>query len=514
MCTHKITVTNPTKSFTEGSTKHKITVPCGHCDECNLNKAKDWSLRYWQEISDYRAAGGRVAFVTFTYSPEYLPRFTFRDEKNDVYYSIPCFDKSHVKAYNMYIRTHFYQKYGLTSDIQRTATHNSKGLPLKTMSLPFKYAWHCEYGTDNTHRSHLHTLFFLPPEMCDTPELRGENNAKHFFRQAWKYGWTIFSKDYGLWVTTEFAADYVGKYCFKDWHWFDQPQVHDFLFSEGELDKERMKMLNDVRPNHWNSKGMGKGLVDVFDDEEKFFNGVDFMFLKNLRKGINVNQKPPQYIERKILYNQLPDGRYILNDKGVQWKCNHKLQQIYNDADMMAQDFSPEGLRKLVDSPFIERKFADYQIHSHEDLSKYITSILNGRSFLEVSVYRQVWQGHFVRVPLVASAYYPPIFKTLDKLSIDELLDISLDKYHAQLDATRSPDFFSSENGYFFLDNVKKERHKYKYFSLCNRFDRFEEICYIQDLIRSEYTYNYTKKYLSDFKHRKEIKRIINLKIV
>ena len=171
MCTHKITVTNPTKSFTEGSTKHIITVPCGHCDECNLDKAKDWSLRYWQEISDYRAAGGRVAFVTFTYSPEYLPRFTFRDEKNDVYYSIPCFDKSHVKAYNMYIRTHFYQKYGLTSDIQRTATHNSKGLPLKTMSLPFKYAWHCEYGTDNTHRSHLHTLFFLPPEMCDTPEL-------------------------------------------------------------------------------------------------------------------------------------------------------------------------------------------------------------------------------------------------------------------------------------------------------------------------------------------------------
>lgn len=529
MCTHKITVRNPTKSFKEGSSKHLLKVPCGHCDECQMNLAKEWSVRYWSEIQRYRNAGGKVAFVTFTYNSRNLPVIrTWIDEPVKVPHPnpelstvgyiprevfIPAFNHDHVKKYNDTVRMYFYQKYGFTSDgNKRTAIHNNKGKELIQTVLPFKFAWHCEFGTKRTERSHYHTLFFLPPEWCNTPELRSENAAKHFFRERWKYGFTFYSPEYGLWVNSEFAADYVSKYCFKDHHWYNQSAVHSFLFDENDcLIPDRLDQIKSFRPSHWNSKGMGIDLVELYDDYDRFMNGVNFQFLKNLRKGISINTKAPKYIVRKLLFDQTPDGRFILNDKGCDWKARSLPDEVIKDVLHMTEDFSPSGIEKLVDTEFIQKKFKHLGIDNAFQLSAYITRILGNRTLEEVSYYRKCWQGSFVRATWSPVKKYHDFFRYLDSLDLESFIACSIDKYKSYLYANRDPDLFSNTKGVFSKNEIPvigfdTSPDSFRYFAECRRFEGFEYILEIQDILRTEFVRKYTIDYNRDRVIRQSVK--------
>lgn len=47
-----------------------IVVPCGHCIDCRLDRARDWSLRVMHEL---QTAPGGAVFVTLTYDDAHLP---------------------------------------------------------------------------------------------------------------------------------------------------------------------------------------------------------------------------------------------------------------------------------------------------------------------------------------------------------------------------------------------------------------------------------------------------------
>lgn len=66
-CEKPIIIRKPGTSSFENE---KIAVPCGRCFACQINKARDWSVRIMQENSCHKSS----VFVTLTYNEENLPR--------------------------------------------------------------------------------------------------------------------------------------------------------------------------------------------------------------------------------------------------------------------------------------------------------------------------------------------------------------------------------------------------------------------------------------------------------
>jgi len=57
---------NPTKSLIEGSS---ITIPCGNCIGCNIDRSRDWAMRCYHESQMH----DENCFITLTYADEHLP---------------------------------------------------------------------------------------------------------------------------------------------------------------------------------------------------------------------------------------------------------------------------------------------------------------------------------------------------------------------------------------------------------------------------------------------------------
>lgn len=53
-----------------GSNQVPLTVPCGQCIGCRIDRQKEWATRLCHEMKSHE----RSCFVTLTYAPEHLPR--------------------------------------------------------------------------------------------------------------------------------------------------------------------------------------------------------------------------------------------------------------------------------------------------------------------------------------------------------------------------------------------------------------------------------------------------------
>lgn len=511
MCTHQRNIISRSKSYTEGSTKFRQDVPCGHCDDCRLNAKRDWTLRTWSEIERYNLSGGKVAFVTFTYRNNDLPLYPIIREDGTTQ-MLMCFNQDHKTEYIKSIRDYFYREYGLVGDTNKPkAKYNRKGMPLIKTTLPLRYMWCCEYGMDNrsTHRPHYHVLLFIPPEILKTSDFKTENKAKHFLRERWDYGWTIFSpavhpqtgRPLGLYVQTEFAADYVGKYCFKDLDWYANPLVDEYLRdSDGYIDKEKRDAMGKYLPGHWQSKSFGSALVEDFDDFDTYLKGKDFHFLKNALKGITVRSYAPRYIERKLLYTQLPDGRYVLNEKGIDWKVKAMPVRMKKVANKIADTFTLKGINECMSDTKISEVFKDFGVYNRYDLRKYITEILGIRTYYELALFYNVWDGLFI-VDKFRKYDYPKQFAYLDTLSLDEFINASQEQYYLCLTASKDPDKFD-DDGYF-MNKKNYDENTFRYYSECNRFTGFVQLIHIFKTLRSSYLQDRHIAYLRDEANRK-----------
>lgn len=171
-CLTPVTIRNPKTSFY--SPEPYISVPCGKCPACLMNKKRSLSHRLYET--------SKVActsyFVTFTYATQYL--------KFDTYTGYPVLDKRDMQLFFKRLRIEF-------------------------PHAKIKYFCVSEYG-DLGLRPHYHAIIFGIP-ITETPVFNGKRYfypaVKAKLDEIWQLGFT----DVGSFSPA--SCYYVAKYTFK-----------------------------------------------------------------------------------------------------------------------------------------------------------------------------------------------------------------------------------------------------------------------------------------------------------
>lgn len=151
-----------------------INVPCGCCDECLNDRARQWAYRILVEAAQYK----HNYFITLTYNDEHLP-------------SNKMLVKDEISRFNKKLKTYLDRK-GFNSD--------------------FRFYGIGEYGT-RSGRAHYHEILFN----CEIPDLefykKSENGDLYynseFLNSVWAKGYVVVAQvDIG-------SACYVARYCDK-----------------------------------------------------------------------------------------------------------------------------------------------------------------------------------------------------------------------------------------------------------------------------------------------------------
>lgn len=212
-CLHPKTVTNK-------YTGDVLTVPCGICSACALNRSRKMSLLCSLEEQDYKYC----YFVTLTYAPAFLPmlevdKYSTFDDLSE-YHLIDMCDRNSTygtkvgvfysdKSMNYW--TMFYNKLKLSYGCIPYA--NVRDLQLYIKRLRFKidkkynekirYYAVSEYGP-KTFRPHFHILFFFNSEALSEVFIR-------YSRESWPYG--RFDASLSRGKCSSYVAGYVNSTC-------------------------------------------------------------------------------------------------------------------------------------------------------------------------------------------------------------------------------------------------------------------------------------------------------------
>lgn len=167
------------RKFHEGKkiiSKNNLSIPCGNCIGCRLERSRQWGIRIMHEASLYK----ENAFVTLTFSPEYLDKMCKKCEGG---YSL---DKKHVQDFVKRLRRRFEDR-------------------------KIRVFYCGEYGGKHQ-RPHYHLCLFNC-DFKDKYEWTIINGYKYYrsplLEELWPYGMSMFSD-----VTFESGA-YVARYCTK-----------------------------------------------------------------------------------------------------------------------------------------------------------------------------------------------------------------------------------------------------------------------------------------------------------
>lgn len=405
----------------------------------------------------------------------------------------------------------------LKEKLKEFPPHNKKGYLLKTTSQAFRYMWASEFGTSDqpyvddygnlrepTHRPHYHVLLYIPKEWLSLKEFSTVEETKKFLSKYWDYGIVLWSDEkkhrpFPIFVQEHFAAIYIAKYCFKDVDFYNQPDLVDFLYEKDEYGnnkriKENFELLKDSLPRHWQSKSFGLGLMDYYDSFEAMDEGVDFHFKDEIRKGKSIRYHAPQYIVRKLYYDQLPDGRYKLNRKGIDMMVklfpNKKERFIEN----LRYALSLDGIEHCVSEEEVRMLGCD--ANSRYELYKDLQHCLESTSLEDVALYHLVWRGLFIEKPL-GYPDYPREFIYLDGLSPGDFERVSLEQYYLNITAHLNADAWDDDGYFLKLKPIDTDR--FRYYSGCKRFDKCEYILHITQGLRQIYL---RKTRLQHFKDR------------
>lgn len=144
-----------------------ILLPCGKCEGCKIEHARQWSYRCWNESLKYE----KNCFVTLTYNDDFLP------DDNSLH-------KDHLQKFIKRLRKRIY--------------------PDKV-----KYFACGEYGSKG--RPHYHLILF--GYSFDDLQFKIENGrsftCSNVLNQLWPFGFTSVS------ALTPGRCDYVARYCVK-----------------------------------------------------------------------------------------------------------------------------------------------------------------------------------------------------------------------------------------------------------------------------------------------------------
>ena len=199
-----------------------VTIPCGQCIGCRLERSRQWAIRLVHENQLHEES----AFLTLTYSDKHLPP-----------------DGGLVpKDHTLWMKRY------------RKSLNGKKGRPLRNI----KY-FHCgEYG-DETGRPHYHTLVFGHDYSDKRLHKVTEQGHRIWTSEALDEKWGLGHCYIGS-VTFESAA-YVARYIMKKQtgiHAEDAYKGYDWVSGE----------VVDIHPEYITmSNGLGTGWYEQFKDE-------------------------------------------------------------------------------------------------------------------------------------------------------------------------------------------------------------------------------------------------------
>lgn len=255
-----------------GYTDQAVTVPCGQCVGCRLERSRQWAIRCAHEASLYEDN----CFITLTYNNDHLP-----DDKS--------LDVSHFQKFMKRLRKRFGQ------------------------NIRF---YHCgEYG-EQYGRPHYHACIFNF-DFKDKKFWRMSNDNRLYTSEAlqelWPYGYSSIGD-----VTFESAA-YVARYIMKkvngelaEQHYTDiDPQT-------GEITKRKPEYTTMSR-----RPGIGKGWLDKYQSDVY---PEDFVVMNGKK------MKPPKYYDSQYeLHSPVEHNKIKVNRtrKAKKFACNNTPERLH-----------------------------------------------------------------------------------------------------------------------------------------------------------------------------------------
>lgn len=294
MCLTPIRIYNPTRRYLPGTTKSKLTVPCGHCKECVKTMQDNWFIRSVYECKRVQNTGGAVWFPTLTYNNDNLPYWN--DEENNV--NIPCFDKEHFKSFRNKLRIYL----------------KREGYEFKE-DTTIRFIYCCEYGGKHG-RPHLHVMLYVPSYVPASV-------MKGVLEKAWIYGYVMWSKK-GMIAQSLKAAQYCMKYISKDMNYMKKYNIYNYIdilkkqIKDAKDSKDELRYnqvyskLKELRrhlPHHGQSMKFGIDGLDYYKNEQGEFDvqkcldgtiDASKIGLPPLKSGDSFKYRMPMYYYRKI----------------------------------------------------------------------------------------------------------------------------------------------------------------------------------------------------------------------
>lgn len=310
MCLSPIKIVNPAKYIALDKCQPLyLSVPCGHCSECQHIYRNVWRLRgYYECLGTFqKSSSNYVLMDTLTYRNGNLPHLSdWLSVPHEL--DFPCFNNWHIQTFMADLRSYLsYRGYNVANNL--------------------RYLVCCEYGSDirYTRRPHYHVLFFvncyLPWQVLSkaisTCWYHGRTDGVRYKGRAYVSNRCVIRD---MTNGGRAVCSYVTKYFTKD-------------FGFSKLVKRRLDALRRfdyniyqsalpfVRPFHSQSKGFGyDSLLRLYSKESILLS----LTLPCWSKQGFVRVSVPASLKRKICYDAVhnADGSvtFRLNEFGFRYK--------------------------------------------------------------------------------------------------------------------------------------------------------------------------------------------------
>lgn len=188
-----------------------IPIPCGKCDECRLQKSKEWANRLMMEMKYSRAA----YFLTLTYNDVHVPKSFSCDPETGEAFPVQTLQKKQVQDWLKRLRKAFAKEYG------SPAPFDPENPDTWYDERRVRYYLCGEYG-GQTYRPHYHVILFSPPipdaDFKSAPAFTSETGSMGFNSDWLTKTWSDDLGEIGFITYSEVTwktCAYVARYCLK-----------------------------------------------------------------------------------------------------------------------------------------------------------------------------------------------------------------------------------------------------------------------------------------------------------
>lgn len=284
-----------------GRIHSELTLACGQCIGCRLERSRQWAIRCMHEAKMHR----HNCFLTLTYNDENLPPGRSLDHRD-----VQLFNKRLLKALGSKRNS------TIVSDIVATSRTRRHGATPHTPVKTFRFYMAGEYGAQ-FQRPHYHLCIFGLDFQDKTYLARTPTKSKLYRSPTLEKIWTKGFSSIGE-VNFESAA-YVARYVMKKITGHQADKHYQRIDTQtGEI--------HELKPEYNNMSrrpGIGKAWLDRYQADV-------YPHAKVIVRGRETN--PPRYYDKlykqrdPVAWEAIEYDRYIQGKQQYQEQLPHRLQ--------------------------------------------------------------------------------------------------------------------------------------------------------------------------------------------